>query len=84
MVRTEDGSVGRGLGAWQIAARWSRGDLVDSDIQGGIGESLTLGFNWFWSANARMQFNYLTGDIKNNGGVSGKYDILGMRLMVDF
>ncbi|MEM9413297.1 MAG: porin, partial [Planctomycetota bacterium] len=42
-VRTEDCCTERGLGAWQVAARYSYADLNSDDIFGGVGESLTLG-----------------------------------------
>jgi len=84
LVKTCDGSVCRGLGAWQVALRWSYADFNDDNIAGGVGESLTLGLNWHWTSNARMQFNYINGTIENAGGVSGDYDILGARFMVDF
>ncbi len=82
--------VESGCGAWQVAVRWSYGDLSDDNIQGGIGESVTLGLNWLWNPWARMQFNYVYGNIHDNalnavGGIDfGDYHILGTRFMVDF
>ena len=79
-----------GWGAWQIAARYSYADFNDEDISGGIGESLTIGLNWYWTSNARMQINWLHGRIKENGVtrapdvLSGNYDIIGTRFIVDF
>ena len=84
------GGVGGGWGAWQVAARYSYADFVDEDILGGIGESLTIGLNWYWTPNARMQFNWINGRILDNGVtrapqvLSGNYDIIGTRFMVDF
>jgi len=84
------GGVGRGLGAWQLAARYSYADLSDDDIQGGVGSSFTFGMNWYWTPYARMQLNYIIGDIRENaenavGGYdAGYYQIVGTRLMVDF
>ncbi|REK24700.1 MAG: porin [Planctomycetota bacterium] len=89
-VRTCDGAVERGIGAWQIAARYSYADFHDADVLGGVGESFTFGLNWYWTPYARMQFNYIHGEIENNGVtqdplvLSGNYDILGARFMVDF
>ena len=79
-----DGSVGRGWGAWQIAARYSYADFVDQDVIGGIGQSVTLGVNWRWNANAGLQMNYIMGEINNSSGLSGNYDIIGARFMIDF
>ena len=44
-VRDCDGCIRRGLGAWQIAARYSHADLTDEDIIGGVGQSFTLAVN---------------------------------------
>jgi phosphate-selective porin OprO/OprP len=89
LVDTACGRVGSGWGAWQVAARYSYADFNSGDIFGGIGEAMTLGLNWYWTANSRMQFNWIHGNIKDNRetrGVplSGFYDILGARFMVDF
>ncbi len=79
-----DGFIQNGLGAWQVAARYSVADFSDEDIDGGRGESLTLALNWYWNAYARMQFNYLVGDIESASTIAGDYQILGARFMVDF
>jgi len=85
------GGKGGGMGAWQLALRYSVADFSDQDIFGGEGESLTLGLNWYWTKYARMQFNYIYGEIDNNAGNSaagapdfGHYQIAGARFMVDF
>lgn len=83
-VRNCDGDRAFGLGAWQVAARYSYADLQDQDIIGGKGESLTLGLNWWWNPNARMQLNYLVGEIEREPIASGDYQIVGLRWMVDF
>lgn len=81
-----------GWGAFQLAARYSYGDLTDENVLGGVGESITLGLNWYWNPNARMQFNYIFGQISERGVTdvnglvfdAGKYEVLGTRLSVDF
>ncbi len=91
------GGRGTGWGAWQIAARYSYADFNDGDgdptitsqeVFGGIGESFTIGLNWIWNQNTRLQFNYLNGSIRNRSQlgnfVSGDYEILGARFMVYF
>ena len=83
-VRDCNCNVQRGMGAWQIAARYSYADLNDLDIVGGDGEALTVGLNWHWNERARMQFNYIIGDIKREPIGSGDYEIFGVRFMVDF
>ncbi|VAX40634.1 Phosphate/pyrophosphate-specific outer membrane porin OprP/OprO [hydrothermal vent metagenome] len=87
LVDTCDDCKGRGWGAWQVAARYSYSDFSDADILGGKGESLTIGVNWHWNPYARMQFNYIDGRISNrsvNGQTAGNYQVLGVRMMVDF
>lgn len=87
------GGVGRGLGAWQAAVRYSYGDLSDQNILGGVGESVTFGLNWYWTAYARMQFNYILGRIEDHRLeadnpasplVAGDYQIFGTQVMCDF
>ena len=89
-VRTCDGGIERGLGAWQIACRVSYADFVDDNIVGGKGDSYTFGLNWHWTPYARMQFNWIHGRIRENddspalAALGGHYDIVGARFMVDF
>lgn len=91
------GGTGSGWGAWQIAIRYSYADLNDADndpvitsqdVLGGMGESVTIGLNWVWNANTRLQLNYLNGSIsdRNQLGtlISGDYEIIGARLLIDF
>lgn len=48
-----------GLGAWQVAARFSNLDLNDGDINGGEAQSFTLGVNWYATAKIRFTLNYV-------------------------
>ena len=84
LVRDCDCNVKRGMGAWQLAARYSYADLTDFDIRGGEAQSFALGMNWYWNPYARMQFNYILGDIEEDVNGFGKYEIFGVRMMVDF
>ncbi len=79
-----DGYSQRGLGAWQVAARYSYADFTDDNIIGGVGNSMTFGLNWYWNAYAHMQFNYLIGDIDREPIGGGDYQIAGVRFMIDF
>lgn len=56
-IRTCNGEC-KGWGAWQIGARYNAVDLNDNGINGGILNSFTFGVNWFWTPNAKVQFNY--------------------------
>ena len=93
LVKTCNGGIGRGWGAWQVAARWSYADFGESvgvgtqlpASQFGVeGEALTVGLNWYWTQCARLQFNWLHGEITTAAATTGDYDIVGARFMVDF
>lgn len=83
-VRDCDGCIGRGWGAWQVAARYSYLDLNDEDIVGGQADSLTVGLNWFWNQNSRMQFNYINGDLERAPLAEGNYDLFALQFEVFF
>ena len=94
-VRRGEGGCGGGLGAWQVAVRYSHGDFSDDDIFGGVGDSVTAGLNWWWNPHARMQFNFIYGSIDQRAAVggaplaaglatSGEYTVFGTRFMCDF
>lgn len=83
-VRDCNCDVKRGKGAWEIAARYSYIDLNDEDIAAGSAESLTIGLNWYWNQNARMQFNYINGDAEQAGVADGTYDIFGLQFEIFF
>ncbi|MCA8990732.1 MAG: ATPase [Planctomycetaceae bacterium] len=82
------GEEGNGLGAWQVAARYSYADFTDADVMGGVGQSMTFALNWHWNAYAKLQFNAIGGRIDDRaaagGYTSGDYWILGTRFAVDF
>lgn len=88
LVDRLQGRPGRGLGALQIAARYDYLDLSDNDINGGVGQNVTLGLNWYWNAYSKVQTNLIAGDIRDRGPIGGfdggDYWILGTRFMCDF
>jgi phosphate-selective porin OprO/OprP len=55
----------RGLGAWQVGARYGFLDLRDAGIDGGYVQDLTVGINWFLNPFAKLQFNYVLQAVDN-------------------
>ena len=75
-----------GLGAWELALRYSNLDLTDGSVHGGNVGDVTAGINWQWNPNMRMMFNYvhsnIDGDYKQ--GLSSVIDLGQVRWQVDF
>lgn len=73
------------LGAWQIGARYNVLNLVDSGVDGGRLEDVTLGLNWFLNPNLKLQNNYTyTVRDAQAGPGQGDYYGFGTRLAWDF
>lgn len=54
------GTVGKGgYGAWELVARYSETDLNDGNVTGGNEDNLTVGLNWFPTANIRLMADYV-------------------------
>jgi len=80
------GGRSAGWGALEVAARFSYADFTDGPIYGGESAIATLGLQWFWNANCRMQANYLIGNMDqrfNNNNLAqprnGDYEVAGIR-----
>lgn len=83
-----------GIGAWEVALRWSYLDLLDRNIRGGEMENITAGVNWYVNPNCKCVFNYIHADAlarsSRNGIITS--DVLsastthafGLRCQVDF
>ncbi len=92
LVNNCAGETEGGWGAWQVAARYSYGDLTDEGVFGGIGSAGTFGINWWWNENSRLQMNYIHGTIegRDRSGAAGvqlgndSYDMIQTRFMVFF
>ena len=48
-----------GIGAWEMAIRYSSLDLNDGAIEGGEADSMTLGLNWYPISMLRFSANYV-------------------------
>jgi phosphate-selective porin OprO/OprP len=53
------GGLERGLGAWEVAVRFSHIDLNDATISGGQMDNLTVGLNWYCNPYCKVVFNYI-------------------------
>jgi phosphate-selective porin OprO/OprP len=75
----------RGWGAWQVAARYSYLDLNSRAVRGGILNEFAVGVNWFLTANAKVQANYVLTDRDAAGSAAdGVIHGFGIRTAWDF
>lgn len=61
-VRGQDGRCHFGLGAWEVAYRYSYLELNDNGINGGRLAQHSVGLNWYCNDNLKIQFMYLNSD----------------------
>ncbi len=73
-----------GYGAWQLGLRFSYLDLNNKAIQGGTVYDMTLGLNWFLTANMKFQANYILEHRDQPGVQPAWISGLGVRAAYDF
>ncbi len=76
----------RGIGAWEIASRFSLIDMrtgTDSAPSAGRLRDWTTGLNWYLSRNSRLMLNYVRAWV-DRPDVRGDSDILEMRVQVNY
>jgi len=71
---------GEGIGAWEIAARYSYLDLDDDGVSGGELADWTLALNWYLNPYTRIMLNYTRADLDN----AGDTNILQTRFQLEF
>lgn len=74
----------RGIGAFELAARWSYIDLNDQGIKGGRLNEMTLGLNWYINPFTRITLNYVRSFLDNPDKGKSTLDSYGMRFGFDF
>jgi len=83
-VRTQDGNICTGKGAWELAYRWSYIDLNDAGIEGGRAFDHTIGVNWYLNPYTRVMFNYVNSTLADAVAEKGNMSIFEMRAQIDF
>ncbi len=88
-----------GVGAWEVAGRWSYLDVTDNLIRGGTMQNMTFGLNWYTNPYCKFVFNYIhswsespdftgigaLGPTFNNARlVNNQTDAFAMRCQLDF
>ena len=83
---TPKGIVGKGgIGAWQVALRYSSLDLTDEDITGGEEDNFTLGLNWYATPNIRFAASYVNVlDVKGGINDGDEPESFQIRSQVEF
>jgi phosphate-selective porin OprO/OprP len=76
--------IRRGLGAWELAARYSTINLNDANVQGNELTDFTFGLNWYLNSYTRMKFNYIRAFLDDPSVGRSKTDAFGMRFDFDF
>ena len=78
--------VGKGgIGAWQLAMRFSSVDLNDADITGGEAQNFSVGLNWFATNSIRMSANYVKVlDVEGGAGDGDEPEVFQVRGQVEF
>lgn len=83
-VRTKSQGIQTGLGAWEVAARFSNIVLNDKNIKGNNLTDFTIGLNWYLNPYTRWKFNYVRAFLEDSRVGNSLTDIYGMRFDYDF
>jgi phosphate-selective porin OprO/OprP len=79
---------GGGIGAVELALRYSYLNLNHEALQGGIENDWSFGVNWYLTPNTRFQFNYVRANVEDRTNVviipDNDVNILQSRFQIDF
>lgn len=83
---TPKGILGKGgVGAWQIATRFSSLNLTDQDINGGEEDNLAIGLNWYPNSNLKFMANYVKVlDVEGGPNAGDEPSVFSLRAQVEF
>ncbi len=73
-----------GTGAWELLGRISHINLNDTGINGRRLTDYTLGCNWYWNANTKLQFNWIHSDLSDPTIGSSIANAFAVRAQLDF
>ena len=83
-VRTKSQGVQNGLGAWEVAARFSNIVLNDKNVKGNNLTDFTIGLNWYLNPYTRWKFNYIRAFLEDERNGNSLTDAYGTRIDFDF
>jgi hypothetical protein len=83
-VRTKSQGVQTGLGAWEVAARFSNIVLNDKNVKGNNLTDFTIGLNWYLNPYTRWKFNYIRAFLEDERNGNSLTDAYGTRIDFDF
>lgn len=73
-----------GIGAWEVASRWSYIDLNANGVNGGRLNDYTFGLNWYLNDYAKFQFNYIRASLNDLAVGHSSANLFVMRAQLDF
>lgn len=77
-------TISQGMGAWEVAARWSGINLNDGDVRGGRLQDWTFGLNWYLNTHSKVQFNYIVACLHDALDRYSTTGLFGLRGQLDF
>jgi phosphate-selective porin OprO/OprP len=79
-IKTKKNFGADGMGAWEVALRYSTIDLDDGSIDGGELDDITFGLNWYLNPNTRIMLNVIRADREDLPSITA----VVMRFGIDF